>query len=57
MGNFLTPEQTIVHRADMSEIKDWEAVAGYIRSQPMMTIPATYMTANHMVCKGPLCKQ
>jgi len=48
---------TIVHRADMSEIKDWEAVAGYIRSQPMMTIPTSYMTANHMVCKGQLCKQ
>jgi 5'-nucleotidase len=56
MGNPITPEQTIVHRADMSEIKDWEAVASYIRSQPNMTVPSRYMTASHMVCSGPLCK-
>jgi hypothetical protein len=55
-GNPLTPEQTIIHRTDGSEVKDWEAVAAYIHSQPNSTVPARYMTASHMVCTGPLCK-
>jgi 5'-nucleotidase len=50
------PAMTIVHRADTSEIKDWDALAGYIRAQPNMTVPTRYMTASHMVCKGSLCQ-
>jgi 5'-nucleotidase / UDP-sugar diphosphatase len=50
------PTDTIVHRADSSEVKDWEAVSQFIRSAPQMTVPASYMTASHMVCSGPLCK-
>jgi 5'-nucleotidase len=56
-GNPQTPAQTIIHRGDGSEIKDWEALGGYIRSQPGMSVPARYMTASHMICSGPLCKQ
>jgi 5'-nucleotidase len=55
-GMPIAPKDTIVHRSDMSEIKDWDALAGYIRSQPSMAVPARYMTASHMVCTGPLCK-
>ncbi len=56
------PADTIIHRADGSEIKDWEAMAGYIRGQPGMAVPASYMTGTHMVCSPPsgtansLCK-
>ena len=54
--NLLRAYEAIVRRADGSEIKEWEALAGYIHSQPNMTVPPRYITPSHMVCKGSLCK-
>jgi 5'-nucleotidase len=61
-GMLQLPGDTIIHRADGSEIKDWEAVGSYIRGQPNMAVPDRYKTASHMLCSpapgttGSLCK-
>jgi hypothetical protein len=54
--------QTIFHRPDGSEIKDWEALAEYIRKQSAQnggTLPARYAPSytHRTVCTGPLCVQ
>jgi hypothetical protein len=58
MGVPIMPNDSIMHRSDGSEIKDWEAFAEHLRAQPEMKVPARYMstTPTRMICSGPLCK-
>ncbi len=59
----LTPEQTIVTRTDGSEVKDFEALSGYILSQSAANsgqLPSRYDASTatfprRMICSGPLC--
>jgi 2',3'-cyclic-nucleotide 2'-phosphodiesterase (5'-nucleotidase family) len=59
----LRPDQVIVHRADGSEVKDYEALAQYIRAQAAAnggTLPQRYDVTvgpfpRRAICSGPLC--
>lgn len=58
----LTPEQAIIKRGDGSEIKEWEALAAYVRSFPSGgTLPMRYDASvagnfpRRMICTGPAC--
>jgi hypothetical protein len=58
-GNPLTVGQSIFHRPDGSEIKDWEALGELIHAKGN-TIPASYNAATlayprRVICDGPLC--
>jgi hypothetical protein len=52
-GNPQMPIDTIMHRSDGTEVKDFEAMANFLRAQPNMTVPTNYQTATHMVCNPP----
>ena len=57
-GNPLMLAQTILKRpAGGSEVKEWEALAEYIRAFPGGTVPAGYNTTTptRLICSGPLC--
>ena len=62
---FATPAASIIHRADGSEIKDWEALAGYIHQQSAAnggTMPARYnpavsTQARRSICSGTACPE
>jgi 5'-nucleotidase len=56
------PVATIFHRPDGSEIKDWEALAEYVKKQSAQnggTLPARYSPSftPRAICTGPLCVQ
>ncbi len=60
-----SPTDGILHRDDGSEIKEWEALAGYIKSQsaanggvvPARYNPAVSTTARRAICVGASCPQ
>jgi hypothetical protein len=58
-----SPLEGIIHRADGSEIKEWEALAGYIKAQSAANagqLPARYnaavsTSARRAICNGAKC--
>lgn len=62
-GNFDRPDQAIIHRPDGSEVKEYEATAGYIFARAAANggaLPSRYDAASGMfpsraICSGPLC--
>jgi hypothetical protein len=63
-SELITPEQAIVKRPDGSEVKEWEALAWFVKRESAAnggTLPARYDKARtqyprRMICAGPLCK-
>ena len=58
------PASTILHRADSTEVKDWEALGAYVHAQAGAgTLPRRYLATDatgaiprRAVCRGPACK-
>lgn len=62
-GNFNDPGEAIIHRPDNTEVKDYEALAAFIRAQAAANggaLPSRYDAAAanfpaRTICSGPLC--